>query len=60
MIDFDELTEEQRMCLKRQMLVDSQESVSYGELAMADELVSDEELEDMYGGTVFTEDDFWG
>ena len=29
MIDFDELTEEQRMCLKRQMLVDSQERGDY-------------------------------
>lgn len=60
MIDFDELTEEQRLCLKRHILVDRQESVSYGELTMADELVSDEELENLYSGTVFTEEDFWG
>ena len=58
MIDFDELTEEQKIYLKQQILVDSQESVSYGELAMADELVSDEELEEVYGGTVFSEEDF--
>lgn len=33
--------------------------VSYGELAAADELVSNEELEEEYGSTPFTDDDFF-
>ena len=32
---------------------------SYGELAIADELVSDEQVEEEYGGVCFTSDDFW-
>ncbi len=32
---------------------------SYGELAIADELVSDEQVEEEYGGVCFTPDDFF-
>lgn len=34
-------------------------SVSWGELAEADELVSDEDLEEEYGDVDFHCDDFW-
>ena len=32
---------------------------SYGELAIADELVSEEQVEEEYGGVYFTPDDFF-
>lgn len=35
------------------------EGISYGELAAADELVTDEEIFEAYAGTRFTEDDFF-
>lgn len=57
-----DLTEDQRIQLKQQILVDRNEAVgegtSYGELAYADELVSDEDLEAWYAGTEFSPDDF--
>ena len=57
-----ELNEDQRIKLKQWILVDRNEAAgegtSYGELADADELVSDEDLEARYGGTEFSPDDF--
>lgn len=55
-----ELTENRRLQLKQYMLMQKQlnEGTSWGELAEADSLVSDEELEDEYGDTDFSEDDF--
>lgn len=55
-----ELSREQLVELKSTML----EAVlgyepSYGELAIADELVSDEQVEEEYGGVCFTSDDFF-
>ena len=44
--------------LKERYLCDHQDSVSYEELCKADLLVSDEQLEEEYGGTDFVEDDF--
>lgn len=59
---FDELSKEQLVELKQRILVERNdqrgEGTSYGELADADELVSDEDLKDWYGGTVFSPDDF--
>ena len=59
---FDELNKDQRIQLKQQILVDRNEAIgegtSYGELADADELVSDEDLEARYAGTEFSPDDF--
>lgn len=54
-----ELSREQLVGLKSTML----EAIlgyepSWGEMAMADELVSDEQVEEEYGGTYFTSDDF--
>lgn len=55
-----ELSREQLVELKSTML----EAIlgyepSYGELAIADELVSDEQVEEEYGGVCFTPDDFF-
>jgi hypothetical protein len=59
---FAELNEDQRIQLKQRILVDRNEAMgegtSYGELANADELVSDEDLEACYDGTEFSPDDF--
>lgn len=58
----EDLNESQKLELKQQILMsrndDSEEGPSYDELAMADELVSDEELRDYCEGTEFTDDDF--
>ena len=53
-----DLTPEQKLELKQAMLTQDRD-VSYGELANADELVSDKQLEDAYGDTEFTDDDFF-
>ena len=59
---FAELNKDQRIQLKQRILVDRNEAIgegtSYGELADADELVSDEDLEARYAGTEFSPDDF--
>ena len=59
---FDELNEDQRLELKQRILTERNEQrgegTSYGELADADDLVSDEDLKDWYGGTEFSPDDF--
>ena len=60
MLNFNELTWEQKLQLKQQILVDREQNLSWGEWVMADSIVSDKELEDMYGDTVFSKDDFWG
>lgn len=58
----DDLTAEQKLELKQQVLADRNEHLgkgtSYGELADADELVDDEVLEAEYGDTEFSPDDF--
>lgn len=53
-----DLTPDQKRELKQSLLTQDRD-VSYGELANADELVSDKQLEDAYGDTEFTEDDFF-
>lgn len=53
-----ELTPEQKLELKQNFLSRNND-VSYGELADADKLVSDQELEEEYGSTEFTADDFF-
>lgn len=59
---FDELNNDQRIELKQSILTCRNEAMgdgtSYEELANADDLVSDEDLRDWYGSTVFSEDDF--
>ena len=53
-----DLTPDQKRELKQSLLTQDRD-VSYGELANADELVSDKQLKDAYGDTEFTEDDFF-
>lgn len=53
-----DLSVEQKLELKQNFLTKDND-VSYGELARADELVSDEELEEEYGDVEFTNDDFF-
>lgn len=58
-----ELTADQMIILKQNHLMErldreENRSPSWGELADADELVSDEEILDEYGSVMFVEDDF--
>ena len=57
-----DLNDDQRLQLKQRILTDRMdakgESPSYGELADADTLVTDEELEAEFGDTEFVPDDF--
>lgn len=59
---FDELNEDQRVELKQHIIMERNEHIgegtSQGELALADDLVSDEDLRELYEGTEFSEDDF--
>lgn len=60
MMAFGELDRDRRIALKQAMLAEDAGGggVSWGELADADRLVSDEALEKRYGGCVFSEEDF--
>lgn len=59
---YDELNEDQRIELKQRILMErndrSGEDTSYGELANADNLVSDEDARNWSAGMEFSEDDF--
>lgn len=59
---FDELNDDQRTELKQRILTERNEQrgegTSYGELAGADDLVSDEDARDWAEGMEFSEDDF--
>lgn len=54
-----ELNRDQMLQLKQDYLCNTQESVSWGELADADSLVSDTTIMEEYGGINFVPDDFW-
>ena len=57
----DNLTASQREELKITVLEDVLGyEPSWGEIAAADEIVSDEYIEDVFGGVHFVEEDFWG
>ena len=53
-----ELNKDQKLILKGNILAEKSENVSFGELIEADTLVSDEELEERFGGTHFVTEDF--
>lgn len=56
----DELSRDQIVQLKQSMLEEVLgEEPSWYDLAMADDIVSDEKLEEEYGGTHFAEGDFF-
>ena len=57
-MSYDELNRDQILALKQNDLVRTQNNVSYNELAEADNLVSDEELEQEYKNVNFVEEDF--
>lgn len=57
-MSYKELNRDQILTLKQSYLVRTQDSVSYNELAEADNLVSDEELEQEYKNVNFVEEDF--
>ena len=61
-VTFDELSEEQKLELKQRILTERNEQrgegTSYGELAEADTLVSDEDARDWAEGMEFSPDDF--
>ena len=57
-MSYKELNRDQILTLKQNYLVRTQDSVSYNELAEADNLVSDEELEQEYKNVNFVEEDF--
>lgn len=54
-----ELNEEQVIQLKSKILTEKDNNVSYGELANAAILVTDEELEEYFGGIEFVDEDFF-
>ena len=57
---FDELSREQLIELKQSMLDEVLDGrVSWGDLADADEIVSDEMARKEYGGVEFSPDDFF-
>ena len=62
MMTVKDLSKEQLKELKGNHIVamndEKGEGTSWGELAMADELVSDEEIYEAYDGYVFSDDDF--
>lgn len=59
---YDELSDDQKVELKQRILTERNENrdegTSYGELADADDLVSDEDARDWAEGMEFSEDDF--
>lgn len=54
-----DLNNDQKLQLKQSILVEKQQSTSYGELSNADTLVTDAELEEKLGGTEFVDEDFF-
>lgn len=54
-----ELNKEQILELKQTILCRHNDSASYEELAKADAIISDNEVEKEYGHVDFTEDDFF-
>lgn len=58
-MNLSELNYDQKLQLKQHILTDRQYSVSWMELCEADSLVSDQELDDTFGGVIFSEDDFF-
>ncbi len=62
MKDVKELSRDQLVELKQNYLTEKYEEqgegISYGELAEADDIVSDEEIFEAYAGYSFSDDDF--
>lgn len=54
-----DLTREQLQQLKQRHLMEQGASLSWGELADIDSVISDEEIQEAYEGTDFVEEDFF-
>ena len=58
----NELNEDQRFMLKQRLVCEKwdahNKTPSYGDLAEADKIITDEELEQEYDGVEFVEEDF--
>ena len=54
-----DLSRDELIELKQHMLCENEQSPSYGELADADLLISDEALFERFDGTEFSKDDFF-
>lgn len=54
-----ELSKEQFRELKEHILCDRVQNVSYGEFLAVDEIISDKDVEEEYGGVEFTSEDFF-
>jgi len=59
MFTVNDLEREQLIELKQQMLTESDTSVSWGELADADDLIPDEDVFSRFAGVEFSTDDFF-
>lgn len=55
----NDLSKDEMLELKERYLTQKNKSISYDEIAFADELVSDKEIFEEYGNTIFTEEDFF-
>lgn len=58
MLNFHQLTKQQRTELKQKLLGEISKNATETEYAKADTLVSDEQITDKYGESVFSPDDF--
>ena len=62
-MNVQELNRDQLIQLKQEMLMERMDVEgdwpSWGELADADSLISDEDVQSQFAGTMFTTDDFW-
>ena len=62
-MNVQELNRDQLIQLKQEMLMERMDAEgdwpSWGELADADSLTSDEDVQSHFAGTMFTTDDFW-
>ena len=58
-MNLKDLNYEQKHQLKQSVLTERDNNVSFGELVNADELVTDDELEERFGGTEFVKEDFF-
>lgn len=62
-MNVQELNRDQLIQLKQEMLMERMDAEgdwpSWGELADADSLISDEDVQSQFAGTVFTTGDFW-
>ena len=57
-MEVKELNRNQLVQLKQMYLTENKEEISWGELADADDIVTDEEVFNYYSGTNFVEEDF--